>query len=71
MKKLAAIIILISSSFFGVAQSVDDPLSKDKMRKDLDIFKQIRIEANSKRIKSSSNQIKLESNQTQIESNSK
>lgn len=40
-------VLLVCASLFGGAQSVDDPFSKDKMRKDLDVFKQIRIKANS------------------------
>ena len=47
MKKTVIIIMLICTSLLSGAQSVDDPLSRDKMRKDFDIFKQIRIKANS------------------------
>jgi len=47
MKELMTTLILIGLSFVISAQSIDEPFSKDKMRKDLEVFKQIRISANS------------------------
>jgi hypothetical protein len=47
MRKLIALSILLSFAFLSFAQSLDAPFSKDKMRKDLEVFKQIRIKANS------------------------
>ena len=44
---IITVILLISCSLVGTAQSVDVPFSRDKMKKDLEIFKQIRIQANS------------------------
>ncbi|UGU17850.1 hypothetical protein LS482_08200 [Sinomicrobium kalidii] len=46
MKKLV-ILLLLAVTYAVFPQSVDDPFPRSKMRKDLDIFKKIRISANS------------------------
>lgn len=47
MHRLHLIILLFLSSFITVGQSIDDEFSQDKMKKDLAIFKEIRLRANS------------------------
>ncbi|MBB6325871.1 hypothetical protein FHS59_001486 [Algoriphagus iocasae] len=38
---------LFTLSNYLFAQSIDDPFSKERMRKDLEVFKNIRVKANS------------------------
>ena len=47
MNRFTITILLISLATIAFGQSVDDSFSKDKMRKDLEVFKQIRLQANS------------------------
>jgi len=46
MKKLTTILFIIPS-FFVLGQSIDESFSTKKMKKDLEIFKEIRLKANS------------------------
>lgn len=47
MNKITAIVLLVFLTVCAFSQSVDDLFSIDKMRKDLEVFKQIRHQANS------------------------
>ena len=47
MKNFLLPALIIFTTFNLFAQSIDDPFSQKKMRKDLEVFKNIRIEANS------------------------
>lgn len=47
MKKIIAISLFIVSSFIAFGQTIDAPFSKKKMKKDFEIFKKIRLKANS------------------------
>ncbi len=47
MRKIFTTLLLLILSQFISGQSIDDPFSKKKMRKDLEVFKNIRIKANS------------------------
>lgn len=47
MNKLFAFVLLLLLAPIAMGQSLDSPLSKKKMRKDLETFKNIRLEANS------------------------
>jgi len=47
MKFFISIFLLITSSFIACGQSVDEPFSKKKMKKDFEVFKEIRLKANS------------------------
>ncbi len=47
MIRVTITILLISLATIAFGQSVDDSFSKDKMRKDLEVFKQLRVQANS------------------------
>lgn len=47
MKRVLVSVIFFLSHHLTIAQSIDDPLSKNKMKKDLAVFKEIRLKANS------------------------
>ncbi len=47
MKKLVILSLIFFTSFIVSGQSIDAPFSRDKMRKDLEVFKEIRVEVNS------------------------
>lgn len=47
MKILISISFLITSSLIAFGQTIDEPFSKKKMKKDLEVFKEIRLQANS------------------------
>jgi hypothetical protein len=47
MIKSILILILLTSNFVSFGQTIDEPFSKDKMIKDLEVFKKIRLKANS------------------------
>lgn len=47
MKILISIFLFIFSSLIALGQSIDDPFSKKEMQKDLEVFKDIRLQANS------------------------
>lgn len=47
MKKWLSILLFIVSAFIGFGQTIDDPFSKKKMKKDFGVFKEIRLKANS------------------------
>ena len=47
MKKIISIFLFIVSSFIAFGQSIDAPFSKKKMKKDFEVFKEIRFKANS------------------------
>lgn len=47
MKIFISIFLFIISSFIAYGQSVDEPFSKNKMKKDFEVFKEIRLKANS------------------------
>lgn len=47
MKKLLTVSLLLISSIIVYGQKIDDSFSKNRMKKDLSIFKEIRLKANS------------------------
>lgn len=47
MTKISSTFLFLISFFTVLGQSIDDPFSKKKMIKDLDLFKEIRLKANS------------------------
>ena len=47
MTKITSTFLLLISSIVVLGQSIDEPFSKKKMRKDLEVFKEIRLKANS------------------------
>lgn len=47
MTKLTTIFLFLISSFFAFGQNIDEPFSQKKMKKDLEVFKEIRLTANS------------------------
>lgn len=47
MKKLTATLLLLISTVFVFGQSIDKAFSQKKMKKDLEVFKEIRLKANS------------------------
>lgn len=47
MTRLLSIFIFLISNVTLLGQSIDEPFSKKKMHKDLEVFKEIRLKANS------------------------
>ncbi len=47
MTKISILFFFLISSFVGFCQSIDEPFSVKKMKKDLEVFKEIRQKANS------------------------
>ena len=47
MTKLTITFLFIVSTFLACGQSIDEPFSQRKMKKDLEVFKEIRLKANS------------------------
>ena len=47
MTKVTTLVLLLFVSFIANAQSIDAPFSKEKMKKDFEVFKNISITANS------------------------
>ena len=45
--KLTSILLVLICSNIALGQSIDQPFSKEKMKKDLEVFKEIRLRANS------------------------
>jgi len=47
MLKISSLLLFVFSFFTAYSQSIDDPFAHHKMRKDLEVFKQIRLQVNS------------------------
>lgn len=47
MTKLATTFLFLITSIIAFGQTIDEPFSKKKMRKDLEVFREIRLKANS------------------------
>jgi len=47
MTKLTITVLFLISSIIAFGQTIDEPFSKKKMKKDLEVFKEIRLKANS------------------------